>query len=1239
VKRWLRRAALGTAALLICVAGLALLIAFTPLGTALTTILLPRLLPESIEVGTVDGRLGANLTLDRARIDAGAAIVTVEDVALSGLPWPRRVDGGWRWEVRELQVASIDVLLLPSDSPVQRPPARIPPDRLPLPPWPALPMNLAVERITLQGGTVRRAEDAAAPGAATAPAASETLLVQHLTLDATALALGDDTIRLGNLVATADTTAELTAKLPPGRLTVRTEGAVSVDKSAGIDLTVAARADLQGGPDLSLRASAAGTAAMSTLSLTAAPPLNAALSLVLEDVSGPWHASGNLTLAGTRLTDVLAHGADLAGTGRIALAASAQGVTLEPDLTLTLPALAITDAPTRRESLQVQGEATLSDVALEVPVMRVSLLDTPSEPPVRTGQDVRPALEFSGRLVLGDPDRTVSGSIAARAIDPARFAGEAWRGRLQGQAAFRAALGDGTLQTLALEVEQLSLEGTLRDHPVSVTGGAQLGGGRLALESVRASSGQARLLANGTMQWRPGDTVDRDTPVDLSIDMDVPALGEVLPDARGTFAAELTLSGTIGRPSAEIDATARDIESTFATVRAIDVAATLDDDESLAVNAQARALQVNGLIIDEADLNASGTLADHGIRLSTRLGGTSTLETEVAGKLDQQVWRAQLQRLRLRHDDIAWSLAPSEPGATPGGTRTLTVSADVTRLTLTCLTDGSGHLCVRFEQTRTDTKATEASIELDRVKLSPITALLPHEDLSLSGELAGSASLHYAGAVPTAEIDLAVSAGELGGLLSVEGTAVPAAWDGATVHVRLEDDGMLDTRAAIDLGPQGRMDAHLTAAITDTVPLARTPLQGSLTATLTLPDILSELSREVTAIGGRAEVDLALAGNLAEPMLTGSLAGRELTATLPPLGIVLREGALDATLEADRVDLSARLDSGEGPLQLEGAFATSGGGWQGDITLDGERVLLADTAQARVLLSPALQASIDQRSRLVALTGTLTVAEAQLRPLSLSGAVTPSADERIIGAQAPDDGDGWRTQTQVTVVMGDAVAFRGYGLKTNIEGRLTIVDRPGEVPTGNGELSLVEGTYGAFGQTLTVERGRAVFVSSPLTNPGLDLIALRETNDGVTVRIEARGTLQDQQVSITTSPAVSQADALSYLLFGRPIDSLNNQQNASLSTTVQVAGADLLARQIGRRIGLDEFGVDKRGGVDEAQLVVGKYVSPQLYVRYGLGLFENLSTWLLRYDLSRRWSIEIETGAQNSADLLYTIDN
>ena len=87
-----------------------------------------------------------------------------------------------------------------------------------------------------------------------------------------------------------------------------------------------------------------------------------------------------------------------------------------------------------------------------------------------------------------------------------------------------------------------------------------------------------------------------------------------------------------------------------------------------------------------------------------------------------------------------------------------------------------------------------------------------------------------------------------------------------------------------------------------------------------------------------------------------------------------------------------------------------------------------------------------------------------------------------------------------------------------------------------------------------------------------------------------------------------------------------------------LAGGDTLARAMGDRFGIDDVRVESNDTGDEASLVVGSYLSPKLYVSYGVGLMDSLNSLNLRYQLSNRWQLEVESGETSGADLFFTIE-
>jgi len=151
---------------------------------------------------------------------------------------------------------------------------------------------------------------------------------------------------------------------------------------------------------------------------------------------------------------------------------------------------------------------------------------------------------------------------------------------------------------------------------------------------------------------------------------------------------------------------------------------------------------------------------------------------------------------------------------------------------------------------------------------------------------------------------------------------------------------------------------------------------------------------------------------------------------------------------------------------------------------------------------------------------------------------------------------------------------------------------------------------------------------------------VRKTGN-VTAGIQASGRLKQPRLELFSIPAMGQTDTLSYLLLGRPMETASGEDGAMMAQAalaLGLSGGDQLARTIGDRFGLDEMRVESNDTGEEASLVLGRYLSPQLYVSYGVGLVGAFNTLNLRYMFAQKWQLKAESGAKHGADLMYTFE-
>jgi autotransporter translocation and assembly factor TamB len=419
----------------------------------------------------------------------------------------------------------------------------------------------------------------------------------------------------------------------------------------------------------------------------------------------------------------------------------------------------------------------------------------------------------------------------------------------------------------------------------------------------------------------------------------------------------------------------------------------------------------------------------------------------------------------------------------------------------------------------------------------------------------------------------------------------------------------------------------------------RQALSGNVDISLERYDLLQYQIPDIDKIKGRLELALALAGTLAEPKFGVTADLQQGSFDFPRLGLQIRQLSLQGTTDDDNhFNFKISATSGEGSLSIEGScILDAARGWPSTIHIRGENFEVSRIPEALVSFSPDLTITVEGRN--IDITGDLLVPFAKLQPRDFSSAARVSSDTVIIGGEQQPE-ESWLVSTRVNVTLGERVTFFGFGFEGRLGGRLLVLDVPGQSSTGTGEIIIYEGRYRAYGQRLDIENGRLLFTGGTLDNPGLDLRAVRQVND-ITVGLLVHGRLQKPELELFSIPAMEQTDMLSYLLLGRPMETTSGTEGemmAKAALALGLSGGDSIARRLGDQFGLDEVRVESNDNGDQASLVVGRYLSPDLYVSYGVGLIDALNTLKLRYRLAERWHVQVESGVYQGADLLFTIE-
>ena len=82
-------------------------------------------------------------------------------------------------------------------------------------------------------------------------------------------------------------------------------------------------------------------------------------------------------------------------------------------------------------------------------------------------------------------------------------------------------------------------------------------------------------------------------------------------------------------------------------------------------------------------------------------------------------------------------------------------------------------------------------------------------------------------------------------------------------------------------------------------------------------------------------------------------------------------------------------------------------------------------------------------------------------------------------------------------------------------------------------------------------------------------------------------------------------------------------------------GGALLVGDYTQHLGIDQMTIEADPNNGTA-LVLGKFLSPRLYVSYGISLAQAINTLKLRYTIGDNWVINTESGLNHSADVQYS---
>ena len=813
------------------------------------------------------------------------------------------------------------------------------------------------------------------------------------------------------------------------------------------------------------------------------------------------------------------------------------------------------------------------------------------------------------------------GELALRSINTAKVAPD-WPSKLDGLIKTNGSLYGGTWQ---MNVPEVKITGNVKQNKVNVEG------------SVRGNSymqwtipGLHVALGNNTADVK-GELGVKDLNLDANID--APKLDNMLPGLGGTAKGLVKIRGTVDAPQLLADITARGLRWQELSIAQVRVDGEVKSTDQIAGNLDVRVERIAqpGVNIGLVHLAAKGNEKQHALQLQIQ-GEPVSGQLALSGSFDrkEERWKGALSNTRFQTPVGPWSVNRDIALDYRNLEQKISIGPH-------CWVNPNAELCV--PQTIDAGAAGHAIVNLNRFDLAMLKPFMP-EETQASGVFSGNADVTWdttKEGLPQGKVTL--SGRNVKVTQIVNNAPLPVAFDTLNLNADLHNN-RAELGWLIRLTNNGQLDGQVQ--VTD--PQGRRNLGGNVNIRNFSLAMINPIFSRGEKAEGKLNANLRLGGNAMSPLLFGQMQlngidvdGNFMPFDMQPSQITMNFNGASSTLQGD-------IRTQQGQISLNGdADWRQIDNWRARIAAKGSRVRITVPPMVRLDVSPDIV--FNATPSLFTLDGNVDIPWARIVVKEVpESAVGVSSDEVMLNSDLKPE----KTQSasipinsNLNIHVGNNVRLDAFGLKARLTGDLKVAqDKQG---LGlNGQINIPEGRFHAYGQDLIVRKGELLF-SGPPDQPLLNIEAIRNpesTENDVIAGVRVTGTADQPKAEVFSDPAMSQQEALSYLVRGQGLDSGQSDSAAMTSMLIGmgVAQSGQLVGKIGETFGVSNLALDTQGVGDSSQVVVSGYVLPGLQVKYGVGIFDSLATLTVRYRLMPKLYLEAVSGVDQALDLLYQFE-
>ncbi|MGF1844834.1 translocation/assembly module TamB [Vibrio clamense] len=780
-----------------------------------------------------------------------------------------------------------------------------------------------------------------------------------------------------------------------------------------------------------------------------------------------------------------------------------------------------------------------------------------------------------------------------------------------------------------VELPSLNVDGVLRDYPLNIVG--QLKASDVTGKGAFKVQTDGLALSHGPNSINAKGLLDKNWQMDVQLNF--PSFAKSLPELSGNMQGDLKLRGALKEPEIELDINVDNVQwQQQMGLQHLSLSGRVKPLPQPKADIQllARHLSYEDKLVDSVKLDLSGTQDAHQLVLDVASNIVST-SLALSGSFNDKPkmeWSGVLQRVLVSSEQGPWELDHAVKLGFDIDNKQASVQAH-------CWTQSKSKVCLTKDMQAGE--SGEASLAIQQFDFEQVKQFIP-EKTEVDGKVNATAWAKWAPEkAPELTVEVEMPKGQVTQTLE---QPIVVGWDSIGLQMALKDN-QLQAKWLLDMTDNGDISGHL--ALPD-VQAEDKLVDAELNLSTFNLDFLQPLVGDYSLLKANLETNLALSGPLMHPQVKGKLIVDDMVLKGDVSPIDVNSGRLAIDFMGYQAKLDADIITPDGDLNIAGT-----GDWQDlkdwhtNIRVFAEQLKVDMPPMVKIKLVPDM--TIDVSPKLAKITGSIALPWGRIVVEELpQSAVGISKDQVILNKdlQPVDEATPipFDVETDINISIGDDFLLSAFGLEGGLIGQLNVAQKD-KGPFVTGEINIANGSYRSFGQDLLIKQGK-ILMNGPVDEPYVSIKAIRNpdnTQDKVTAGVKVSGPASEPVVEIFSDPAMPQANALSYLLRGQNIDG-ESGGNAMTTTLIglSLAKSGQIVGELGEAFGVQDLQLDTAGSGDDSQVTVSGYILPGLQVKYGVGIFNSLGEFTVRYRLMQDLYVEAVSGLDSAVDLLYQFE-